>query len=142
MTLRSESIHQGVLSIEPPHWEGAWTKGDAAYSGIQALLVLQKLRAEFVPSKRTRGQRGAARGHSAADAFMAHVLAENLKTGAGALNAAIHTVARAHPELLRHVWPDHPDEPHRIRKHIQRAMRSARRVSYSPHSARASTSIV
>jgi hypothetical protein len=120
---------QGVLSIAPPDWEASWTRGDAIYTGIDAWFTLQKLRAEFVPPKRTRGKRGAARGHGAADAFLGHVIAENMKTGAGALNTAIHAVAHAHPELLRHVWPDYPDEPHRIRKHIQRAMRSARRVS-------------
>ena len=130
MTLSDDSIRRGVLSMEPPNWDRAWTRGDAIYRGIQALLELRRLRAEFVRPKRTRGQRGAAHGRGAADAFMAHVLVENLETGAGALNAAIHSVARAHPELLRRVWPNHPDdEPHRIRKYIQRAMRSARRVS-------------
>jgi hypothetical protein len=129
MTLGAQSIRPGVFSIEPPDWRDVWTRNNAAYEGIEALAVLLRLRADFVPPKRTRGQRGAARDPGAADAFMAHVIVENLETGAGMLQAAIHGVALTHPELLRHVWPDHHDnEPHRIRKHIQRALRSARRI--------------
>jgi hypothetical protein len=144
MTLPGVSIRQGVLSIEPPSWEAAWTRGDASYRGIEALLILQKLRAEFVPPKRTRGQRGVNRGveatvkRQALDAYMAHVLVENLETGAGVMSAAIDRVADEQPELTKILWPSlhefnttpdeifEPDPPHYIRKFIQREMLKAK----------------
>jgi hypothetical protein len=135
---------QGVLNIEPPNWEDTWTRGDASYRGIEALLVRQKLLGEFVQPKRTRGQRGVNRSieatqkREALDAFMAEVLIENLETSAGVLSAAIENVADRHPALTkilwasRHTFDTSPDEifnidpPHNIRKFIQREMTKAK----------------
>jgi hypothetical protein len=134
MRLPTGSIRCGVLCLEPPNWEEVWTRGDAVYEGTSALLMRRQLFAEFVPSKRKRGERGpgkgtgAVRARHAKDAFAAHVLVENLRTRAGIFNDAIDKVARAHPQLRKRVWPAWPEPPHSIRKYIQREVLAAKRI--------------
>jgi hypothetical protein len=119
-----------VLTWRDERWPDMWKMGDEAqeYQAGAALYVWQKLCASYVPPKRGRGQRGPGKGVAAKDSFAAYVLVENLRTGAGVLNLAIDRVATAQSALIRHVWPTHPEEPHAIRKHIQREIRAAKRI--------------
>jgi hypothetical protein len=130
MTLPAESPWaKSVVTWRDERWSDMWKMGDEAqeYEGGAALAVWQKLSTEYVPRTRRRGQRGPGKGVAAKDSFAAHVLAENQRTGAGVLNLAIDRVAMAYPALTLRVWPTHPEEPHAIRKHIQRAIRAAKR---------------
>jgi hypothetical protein len=130
MTLPSESKKTGVLTWRDERWPDMLKMDDEAqeYQAGDALYVWQMLCAAYVPPKLGRGQRGPGKGVAAKDSFAAYVLVENLRTGAGVLNLAIDRVATAHPALIRHVWPTHPEEPHAIRKHIQREISAAKRI--------------
>jgi len=130
MTLPAESPWaKSVVTWRDERWADMWKMGDEAqeYEAGAALYVWQKLCAAYVPAKKGRGHRGPGKGVAAKDSFAAHVLVENQRTGAGVLNLAIDRVAMAHPALTRHVWPTYPEEPHAIRKHIQREIRAAKR---------------
>jgi len=145
MTLPAESPWaKSVVTWCDERWSDMWKMGDEAqeYEGGAALAVWQKLSTEYVPRKRGLGQRGVSRNVGASmkrhalDAYMAHVLIRNLKTGAGVFKAAIDQVATDHTDLTKIVWPsryaydtddgaDEYDPPHYIRTHIQRESKKA-----------------
>jgi hypothetical protein len=130
MTLPAESPWaKSVFTWRDERWADMWKMGNEAqeYEGGAALAVWLKLSTEYKPPRKGRGQRGPGKGAAAKDSFAAHVLVENQRTGAGVLNLAIDRVAMAYPALTRRVWPTHPEEPHAIRKHIQREIRAAKR---------------
>jgi hypothetical protein len=136
MTLPAHSPKPGgVVVWRDDRWLDMWKFASDAqeYEGGIALAVWQCLIAAYIPPKRGRGERGvnlssdAATKRMALDAFMAHVLVRNLETGAGVFSAAIDQVATDHPGLTRIVWPNRSsgEDPHNIRKYIQRERKKA-----------------